>query len=213
MGEAADHGFNQPSAQDIQVMMMHLQAVPPITSPDLPATRAPPAPALHRQGAARRMCATRCCSKAPASVASPRHRKSPRRTCSRSTSSSTRHAPLDMSGAAGREVECCQGTRQSTPEIGAAAAGRLRLAHSRMLAAISKSPSVWCERRRISVASPNSKDRKVGRESMVEGRGFVPARFQAVPVTVTIFPGKKYGLAEHSPYVAHWATQSHYNCC
>lgn len=50
MGEAVDHSFSQLAAEDIQAVVTYLRTVPPITSPDLPATLAPPAPASHRQG-------------------------------------------------------------------------------------------------------------------------------------------------------------------
>ena len=58
-------------------------ACPPIASPDLPATLAPPAPASHRDGGDTRTRAARWCSKAPASVATAgpakaRSRPSPR---------------------------------------------------------------------------------------------------------------------------------------
>jgi len=50
MGEAVDHSFSQLAPEDIRAMVAYLRTVPPIASPDLPATLAPPAPASHRQG-------------------------------------------------------------------------------------------------------------------------------------------------------------------
>jgi mono/diheme cytochrome c family protein len=50
MGEAVDHSFSQLAPEDIRAVVAYLRTVPPIASPDLPATLAPPAPASHRQG-------------------------------------------------------------------------------------------------------------------------------------------------------------------
>jgi mono/diheme cytochrome c family protein len=50
MGEAVDHSFSQLAPEDIRAVVTYLRTVPPIASPDLPATLAPPAPASHRQG-------------------------------------------------------------------------------------------------------------------------------------------------------------------
>jgi mono/diheme cytochrome c family protein len=50
MGEAVDHSFSQFTPEDIRAVVAYLRSVPPIASPDLPATLAPPAPASHRQG-------------------------------------------------------------------------------------------------------------------------------------------------------------------
>ena len=50
MGEAVDHSFSQLAQEDIRAVVAYLRTVPPIASPDLPATLAPPAPASHRQG-------------------------------------------------------------------------------------------------------------------------------------------------------------------
>jgi mono/diheme cytochrome c family protein len=50
MGEAVDHSFSQFAPEDIRAVVAYLRSVPPIASPDLPATLAPPAPASHRQG-------------------------------------------------------------------------------------------------------------------------------------------------------------------
>jgi mono/diheme cytochrome c family protein len=50
MGEAVDHSFGQMAPEDIRAVVAYLRTVPPIASPDLPATLAPPAPASHRDG-------------------------------------------------------------------------------------------------------------------------------------------------------------------
>jgi mono/diheme cytochrome c family protein len=50
MGEAVDHSLSQFAPEDIRAVVAYLRSVPPIASPDLPATLAPPAPASHRQG-------------------------------------------------------------------------------------------------------------------------------------------------------------------
>jgi mono/diheme cytochrome c family protein len=50
MGEAVDRSFSQLAPEDIRAVVVYLRTVPPIASPDLPATLAPPAPASHRQG-------------------------------------------------------------------------------------------------------------------------------------------------------------------
>ena len=50
MGEAVDQSFSQLAPQDIRAVVAYLRTVPPIASPDLPATLAPPAPASHRDG-------------------------------------------------------------------------------------------------------------------------------------------------------------------
>jgi mono/diheme cytochrome c family protein len=50
MGEAVDHSFSKLMPEDIHAIVAYLRSVPAITSPDLPATLAPPAPASHRQG-------------------------------------------------------------------------------------------------------------------------------------------------------------------
>jgi mono/diheme cytochrome c family protein len=50
MGEAVDHSFSQMAPEDIRAVVAYLRSVPPIGSPDLPATLAPPAPASHKQG-------------------------------------------------------------------------------------------------------------------------------------------------------------------
>ncbi len=50
MGEAVDHSFSQFAPEDISAVVAYLRSVPPISSPDLPATPAPPAPALHKDG-------------------------------------------------------------------------------------------------------------------------------------------------------------------
>ena len=53
MGEAVDHSFSLLAPEDIRAVVAYLRTVPPIASPDLPATWAPPAPASHKQKAAR----------------------------------------------------------------------------------------------------------------------------------------------------------------
>jgi mono/diheme cytochrome c family protein len=50
MGEAVDYSFSQFAPEDIRAVVAYLRSVPPIASPDLPATLAPPAPASHKQG-------------------------------------------------------------------------------------------------------------------------------------------------------------------
>jgi mono/diheme cytochrome c family protein len=50
MGEAVDHSFSQFAPEDISAVVAYLRSVPPISSPDLPATSAPPAPASHKDG-------------------------------------------------------------------------------------------------------------------------------------------------------------------
>ena len=50
MGEAVDRSFSQMTADDIKSVVAYLRSVPAISSPDLPATRAPPAPASHKDG-------------------------------------------------------------------------------------------------------------------------------------------------------------------
>ncbi len=50
MGEAVDHSFSQLAAEDIRAVVAYLRSVPPVTSTDLPATPAPPAPASHKDG-------------------------------------------------------------------------------------------------------------------------------------------------------------------
>jgi mono/diheme cytochrome c family protein len=50
MGEAVDHSFSQFAPDDIRAVVAYLRSVPPIPSPDLPATLAPPAPASHKDG-------------------------------------------------------------------------------------------------------------------------------------------------------------------
>jgi mono/diheme cytochrome c family protein len=51
MGEAVDHSFSRMMPDDIRAIVAYLRSVPPVTSPDLPATLAPPAPASHKDGA------------------------------------------------------------------------------------------------------------------------------------------------------------------
>jgi mono/diheme cytochrome c family protein len=50
MGEAVDHSFSQFAAEDIRAIVAYMRSVPAVTSTDLPATLAPPAPASHREG-------------------------------------------------------------------------------------------------------------------------------------------------------------------
>jgi len=50
MGEAIDRSFNYMVGEDIRAVVAYLRTVPPITSPDLPATLAPPAPAPETAG-------------------------------------------------------------------------------------------------------------------------------------------------------------------
>jgi mono/diheme cytochrome c family protein len=50
MGEAVDRSFNYMVGEDIRAVVAYLRTVPPITTPDLPATLAPPAPPSHKQG-------------------------------------------------------------------------------------------------------------------------------------------------------------------
>jgi mono/diheme cytochrome c family protein len=50
MGEAVDRSFSELAPEDIHALVAYLRTVPPIASPDLPATLAPPAPASHRDG-------------------------------------------------------------------------------------------------------------------------------------------------------------------
>jgi mono/diheme cytochrome c family protein len=50
MGEAVDHSFSQFAGEDIRAVVAYLRSVPPMTSTDLPATTAPPAPASHKDG-------------------------------------------------------------------------------------------------------------------------------------------------------------------
>jgi mono/diheme cytochrome c family protein len=51
MGEAVDHSFSKLVPEDIKAVVAYLRTVPPISSPDLPASLAPAAPASHREGA------------------------------------------------------------------------------------------------------------------------------------------------------------------
>ncbi|WP_407176883.1 c-type cytochrome [Bradyrhizobium sp. STM 3562] len=50
MGEAVDRSFSQLAPEDIKAVVAYLRSVPPIASPDLPATLARPAPNSHRDG-------------------------------------------------------------------------------------------------------------------------------------------------------------------
>jgi mono/diheme cytochrome c family protein len=50
MGEAVDNGFAGMTPDDIRAIVTYVRTVPPQSSPDLPATLAPPAPASPRSG-------------------------------------------------------------------------------------------------------------------------------------------------------------------
>jgi mono/diheme cytochrome c family protein len=50
MGEAVDRSFSQLTPDDIKSVVAYVRTVPPIASPDLPASPAPPAPASHKDG-------------------------------------------------------------------------------------------------------------------------------------------------------------------
>jgi mono/diheme cytochrome c family protein len=50
MGEAVDQSFGQLAPEDIRAVVAYLRSIPAITSSDLPAMLAPPAPATHRGG-------------------------------------------------------------------------------------------------------------------------------------------------------------------
>jgi mono/diheme cytochrome c family protein len=50
MGEAVDRSFSQMTPDDVKSVVAYLRTVPPIASPDLPASPAAPAPASHKDG-------------------------------------------------------------------------------------------------------------------------------------------------------------------
>jgi len=50
MGEAVDASFSQMAPADVHALVSYVRSVPPIASPDLPATLAPPAPASPKAG-------------------------------------------------------------------------------------------------------------------------------------------------------------------
>jgi mono/diheme cytochrome c family protein len=50
MGEAVDESFSQMTPDDIHALVAFVRSVPPIASPNLPATLAPPAPASPKEG-------------------------------------------------------------------------------------------------------------------------------------------------------------------
>jgi mono/diheme cytochrome c family protein len=50
MGEAVDHSLSKLMPEDIKAIVAYLRSVPAVTSTDLPATRAPAAPASHKEG-------------------------------------------------------------------------------------------------------------------------------------------------------------------
>jgi mono/diheme cytochrome c family protein len=49
MGEAVDESFSQLAPEDIKALVTYLRTVPAVGSPDLPATRAPPASPSHKE--------------------------------------------------------------------------------------------------------------------------------------------------------------------
>ncbi|MEO8523294.1 MAG: cytochrome c [Caldimonas sp.] len=50
MGEAVDESFSQMAPEDLKAIVVYLRSVPPVSSPDLPATLAAVAPGSHREG-------------------------------------------------------------------------------------------------------------------------------------------------------------------
>jgi mono/diheme cytochrome c family protein len=50
MGEAVDHSLSRMAPEDIRAIVAYLRSVPAVSSPDLPATTAPAAPASHKEG-------------------------------------------------------------------------------------------------------------------------------------------------------------------
>jgi mono/diheme cytochrome c family protein len=50
MGEAVDNGFANMTPDDLRAVVTYVRSVPALSSPDLPATLAPPAPASPKQG-------------------------------------------------------------------------------------------------------------------------------------------------------------------
>jgi mono/diheme cytochrome c family protein len=50
MGEAVEQSFSRLTPDDTHAVVAYLRSVPPVASTDLPATRAPPAPASHKEG-------------------------------------------------------------------------------------------------------------------------------------------------------------------
>jgi mono/diheme cytochrome c family protein len=52
MGEAVDQSFAKIAPVDIRALVTYLRSIPPIASPDLPATLAPPAPPSPKEGGA-----------------------------------------------------------------------------------------------------------------------------------------------------------------
>jgi mono/diheme cytochrome c family protein len=50
MGEAVDQSFSQMAPSDIRALVSYVRSVPPVASPDLPATLAQPAPASPKDG-------------------------------------------------------------------------------------------------------------------------------------------------------------------
>jgi mono/diheme cytochrome c family protein len=49
MAEVIDNSLSQLAGEDIRAIAAYLRSVPPVPSPDLPATTAPPAPASHKE--------------------------------------------------------------------------------------------------------------------------------------------------------------------
>ena len=52
MGEAVDESFSHMTPEDIRAIVTYVRSIPAISSPDLPATSAPPAPSSPKQGGA-----------------------------------------------------------------------------------------------------------------------------------------------------------------
>ena len=50
MGEAVDHSFGKMTPDDLRALIAYLRSIPPIASPDLPATLAPAAPPSPKEG-------------------------------------------------------------------------------------------------------------------------------------------------------------------
>jgi mono/diheme cytochrome c family protein len=50
MGEAVDHSFGKMTPDDVHALIAYVRSIPPIASPDLPASLAPPAPASPKEG-------------------------------------------------------------------------------------------------------------------------------------------------------------------
>ncbi|CCE12046.1 conserved exported hypothetical protein [Bradyrhizobium sp. STM 3843] len=50
MGEAVDHSLSYLAASDIKALVTYVRSVPPVSSPDIAAPPAPPAPTSHKDG-------------------------------------------------------------------------------------------------------------------------------------------------------------------